>query len=235
MFNWTLTVVISSVPILLSSRELLEIPYFMAPVFSSFRSVALVSPLLTTLAAARRQYPCRCKYYSNPSCFHIIPFLSDLYPCEGLAFLLQSGSSFTISPFRWEQGSTEDTLFFYISACKIFFGVNQLLQISDLPVDSVLLPKKPLQRAVHDFKPIDITVIQKRPDLSDTNPRSAIFNDTIQALEPFAIVELELLRLRSLIRHKKPNPVIIKKRFPGNVCYPADFPRRNIAFRYDFC
>lgn len=158
------------------------------------------------------------------SCFHIIPFLSDLYPCEGLAFLLQSGSSFTISPFRWEQGSTEDTLFFYISACKIFFGVNQLLQISDLPVDSVLLPKKPLQRAVHDFKPIDITVIQKRPDLSDTNPRSAIFNDTIQALEPFAIVELELLRLRSLIRHKKPNPVIVKKCFPGNACYPADFP-----------
>ena len=94
MFNWKLTIVISPVPILLSSRELLEIPYFMAPEFSRSRSVALVSPMLTTLAAARRQYPCRCKYHSNPSCFHIIPFLSDLYPCECLAFLLQSGNSF---------------------------------------------------------------------------------------------------------------------------------------------
>mgnify|MGYP007016828787 CR=1 FL=1 len=56
MFNWKLTVVISSVPILLSSRELLEIPYSMAPVFSSSRSVALVSPLFTSPVETRRKF-----------------------------------------------------------------------------------------------------------------------------------------------------------------------------------
>lgn len=88
MFNWKLTIVISPVPILLSSRELLEIPYFVAPVFSSSRSVALMSPLLTTLAAAHRQYPCRCKYHSNPSCFHIIqsPFCQTCTHVKALHF-----------------------------------------------------------------------------------------------------------------------------------------------------
>lgn len=56
MFNWKLTVVISSVPILLSSRELLEIPYFMAPVFSNSSSAALVSPLFTNPAETRRKF-----------------------------------------------------------------------------------------------------------------------------------------------------------------------------------
>lgn len=56
------------------------------------------------------------------------------------------------------------------------------------------------------------------------NPEALLLSHRSVGNMEVAIVELELLRFRSLIRHKKSNPVIVKKRFPGNACYPADFP-----------